>query len=125
MEERNKERFCPICNSDLGFTPYNYEDGDECSRCGWNPKMSPEEENELLESYEMIYDGLERTAGLLRNVISRVIEVGDLETMIALEDLLTEHDEYAWSRDITKEINQMVDDRDWLEDFKEEKDDGR
>jgi len=67
-----------------------------------------------------IYQDLQHTSSLLSEILERVIEVGDFETMIAIEDLLIEKDEYAWMRDLTKELNQKIKDSEWLIDIEEE-----
>ena len=56
----------------------------------------------------------EMASNLLSEVIERVIEVGDYETMLAIENLLIEKDEHAWTRDLTKELNQKIEDSEWL-----------
>ena len=67
-----------------------------------------------------IYQDLQYTSNLLTEILERIIEVNDFETMIAIEDLLIEKDEYAWTRDMTKELNQKIKDSEWLIDIEEE-----
>jgi len=74
----------------------------ECPECG------------EIFSVKDIYQDLQYTSNLLKEVIERIIEVNDFETMIAIEDLLIEKDEYVRVRDMTKELNQKIEDSEWL-----------
>jgi len=67
-----------------------------------------------------IYQDLQYTSNLLTEILERIIEVNDFETMIAIEDLLIEKEEYARVRDMTKELNQKIEDSEWLIEMEEE-----
>ncbi len=65
-----------------------------------------------------IYEELKYVAELLDVVLDDVKEVGDMETMIKIEDTLESKNECAWSREITKELNKKIENKTYLR-FKE------
>ncbi len=63
---------------------------------------------EDLEMISIKYGDFVEIADLLNDVIQRVIEVGDLHTLVEIEHLLDEREEYARQRDVTEKINEIV-----------------
>ncbi len=79
-------------------------------------KKEEKEERKILE--KDIYEDLQYFAELLNVVLDDVKEVGDMETMIKIEDTLEKQNAYAWSREITKELNKKIENKNYLR-FKE------
>lgn len=75
-------------------------------------KMS---EDENLITAKEIYSDLKYEAELISDILDKVVEVGDLETLIEIEHLLDKKEEYARQRDVTKRINKKIKNMDGFE----------